>query len=109
MYFDASRVRFAYGNYTTFGFDADAGEVSNFAVGGDLIFDSATVSDFAFEEEQVTGAVAVYDGADSQIFLHDNPMESSVRLCHKPCFDLAKKWKQVWIPNFQMILKVQSS
>jgi MAST domain-containing protein len=73
MYF-MRQGRFAYGNYTTFSFDADAGEVSNFAVGGDLIFDSVKVSDFAFEEEQVTGAIAVYEGTDSQIFLHDNPM-----------------------------------
>jgi MAST domain-containing protein len=73
MYF-MRQGRFAYGNYTTFGFDADAGEISNFAVGGDLIFDSATVSDFAFEEEQVTGAIALYEGADSRILLHDNPM-----------------------------------
>ena len=73
MYF-MHQGRFAYGNYTTFSFDADAGEVSDFAVSGDLIFDSVKVSDFAFEEERVAGAVAVYDGADSQIFLHDNPM-----------------------------------
>ncbi len=66
--------RFAYGNFTTFSFDADSGEVSNFAVGGDLIFDSVTVSDFAFEDEQVAGTTAFYEGADSQIFLHDNPM-----------------------------------
>jgi len=66
--------RFAYGNFTTFSFDSDTGKVSNFAVGGDLIFDSVTVSDFVFEDEQVAGATAFYEGADSQIFLHDNPM-----------------------------------
>ncbi len=66
--------RFAYGNYTTFNFDSDAGEVSNFAISGDMIFDSVTVSDFAFKEEQVAGATAAYEGADSQILLHDNPM-----------------------------------
>ncbi len=66
--------RFAYGNYTTFSFDNSSGEVSSFAVGGDLIFNSVTVSDFAFKEERVAGATAVYEGADSQIFLHDNPM-----------------------------------
>lgn len=66
--------RFAYGNFTTFSFDEDAGEISKFAVGGDLIFDSVTVSDFAFEDEQVAGASAFYEGADSQVFLHDNPM-----------------------------------
>lgn len=73
MYF-MRQGRFAYGNYTTFSFDSDAGEVSNFAVSGDLIFDSVTVSDFAFKDEQVSGATAVYEGADSQILLHDNPM-----------------------------------
>lgn len=73
MYF-MRQGRFAYGNYTTFGFDSDAGKVSNFAVGGDLIFDSVTVSNFTFEEERVAGATAVYEGADSRILLHDNPM-----------------------------------
>jgi len=73
MYF-MRQGRFAYGNYTTFNFDSDAGEVSNFAVSGDMIFDSVTVSDFAFKEEQVAGATAVYEGAESQILLHDNPM-----------------------------------
>ena len=73
MYF-MRQGRVAYGNYTTFSFDSDAGEVSNFAVSGDMIFNSVTVSDFAFKEEQVAGATAVYEGADSQILLHDNPM-----------------------------------
>lgn len=73
MYF-MHQGRFAYGNFTTFDFDTDTGTVSNFAVSGDQIFDSVTVSDFAFEEEKVTGAVAVYEGADSRIMLHDNPM-----------------------------------
>lgn len=66
--------RSAYGNYTTFVFDPDDGEVSNFAISGDQIFDSITVSDFVFEEEKMAGGFAVYEGADSQIFLHDNPM-----------------------------------
>lgn len=73
MYF-MHQGRFAYGNFTTFSFDSDAGEVSNFAVNGDQIFDSVTVSDFAFEEEKVAGAVAFYEGANSRIMLHDNPM-----------------------------------
>lgn len=73
MYF-MRHGRFAYGNYTAFSFDQDTGEVSNFAVSGDLIFDSVAVSDFAFKEERVAGAVAVHEGADSQIFIHDNPM-----------------------------------
>lgn len=73
MYF-MHQGRFAYGNYTTFSFDADAGEVSNFAVNGDQIFDSITVSDFAFKDEQVAGAAASYNGKDSRILLHDNPM-----------------------------------
>ncbi|WP_410509112.1 MAST domain-containing protein [Methanosarcina hadiensis] len=73
MYF-MRHGRFAYGNYTTFSFDPDTGEVNNFAVSGDLIFDQITVSGFAFKEERVAGAVAVYEGDDSQIFIHDNPM-----------------------------------
>ena len=73
MYF-MHQGRSEYGNYTTFSFDADAGEISNFAISGDLIFDSINVSGFAFEKENIAGATAVYEGADSQIFLHDNPM-----------------------------------
>jgi MAST domain-containing protein len=73
MYF-MRQGRFAYGNYTTFSFDTDTGEISNFAVSGDQIFDSITVSDFAFKEEQVAGAAAIYYGENSRILLHDNPM-----------------------------------
>jgi MAST domain-containing protein len=73
MYF-MRQGRFAYGNYTTFSFDTDTGEISNFSVSGDQIFDSITVSDFAFKEEQVAGAAAIYYGENSRILLHDNPM-----------------------------------
>ncbi|WP_255336969.1 MAST domain-containing protein [Methanosarcina sp. KYL-1] len=73
MYF-MRQGRFAYGNFTTFSFDEEAGEISNFAVGGDPIFDSVTISNFDFESEQVAGASAAYQGTDSQVYLHDNPM-----------------------------------
>lgn len=73
MYF-MRQGRFAYGNYTTFSFDTNKGEISNFAVSGDQIFDSITVSDFTFKEEQVAGAAAIYYGENSRILLHDNPM-----------------------------------
>jgi MAST domain-containing protein len=73
MYF-MHQGRFAYGNYTTFSFDPDAGEISNFALSGDQIFNSVTVSDFAYKDEKLTGAVSIYYGEDSRILLHDNPM-----------------------------------
>jgi MAST domain-containing protein len=73
MYF-MHQGRLAYGNYTTFSFESDAGEISNFAVSGDQIFDSVTVSDFAYKDEQLAGASSIYYGEDSQILLHDNPM-----------------------------------
>jgi len=73
MYF-MHQGRFAYGNYTTFSFDPDAGEISNFALSGDQIFDSVTVSDFAYKDEQLAGAASIYYGEDSRILLHDNPM-----------------------------------
>lgn len=73
MYF-MRQGRFVYGNYTTFSFDTNTGEISNFAVSGDQIFDSIAVSDFSFKEEQVAGAAASYYGENSRILLHDNPM-----------------------------------
>jgi len=73
MYF-MRQGRFAYGNYTTFSFDTNTGEISNFAVSGDQIFDAITVSDFTLKEEQVAGAAAIYYGENSRILLHDNPM-----------------------------------
>ena len=65
--------RLAYGNFTTFNFN-ESGVIENFAAGGDLIFDSVTVSDFEYLDEQITGATAFYQGVDSQIFLQDSPM-----------------------------------
>ncbi|AKB62320.1 hypothetical protein MSMAP_2335 [Methanosarcina mazei SarPi] len=73
MYF-MHQGRFAYGNYTTFSFDPDAGEISNFALSGDQIFNSVTVSDFTYKDEQLTGAVSIYYGKDCRVLLHDNPM-----------------------------------
>jgi len=73
MYF-MHQGRFAYGNYTTFSFDPDAGEISNFALSGDQIFNSVTVSDFAYKDEYLAGSASIYYGEDSRILLHDNPM-----------------------------------
>ncbi|MFZ2497441.1 hypothetical protein [Methanosarcina sp.] len=63
----------AYGNFTTFNFN-ESGGIENFAADGDIIFDSVTVSDFEYLDEQVTGASAFYQGVDSQILLQDSPM-----------------------------------
>ena len=63
----------AYGNFTTFNLNK-SGVIENFAAGGDLIFDSVTVSDFGYLDEQISGATAFYQGVDSQIFLQDSPM-----------------------------------
>ncbi|MDD4498452.1 MAG: hypothetical protein PHV51_09955 [Methanosarcinaceae archaeon] len=65
----------AYGNYTTFSFD-ESGEISNFAVSGDLLFDSVKVSDFDFINQEIYGASAVYIGSSSIISLYDCPQAS---------------------------------
>lgn len=82
----------AYGNYTTFGFD-ESGEISNFAVSGDLLFDSVKVSDFDFKSQEIYGASAVYTGSSGIISLHDGPMAAlQVRALAdtKVVFDLAE-------------------
>lgn len=63
----------AFGNYTTFSFD-ELGEISNFALSGDLIFDSIKVSDFDYISQNVRGSNAAYIGSSSLINIHDNPM-----------------------------------
>jgi MAST domain-containing protein len=85
----------AYGNFTTFNFN-ESGAIENFAAGGDLIFDSVTISDFNYIDEQINGATAFYQGADSQIFLQDSPMGIfQIRaLANKTItFDLSEKVK----------------
>jgi MAST domain-containing protein len=65
--------RSAFGNYTTFTFD-ESGEISNFALSGDLIFDSIKVSDFDYVSQNIRGSNAAYIGRSSLIYIHDNPM-----------------------------------
>jgi MAST domain-containing protein len=63
----------AFGNYTTFAFD-ESGEISNFALSGDQIFDSVKVSDFDYISQNIRGSNAAYIGSSSLINIHDNPM-----------------------------------
>ncbi|WP_440948042.1 MAST domain-containing protein [Methanosarcina sp. T3] len=72
MYF-MRQGNFAYGNFTTFNFN-ESGAIENFAVGGDLLFDSVEISDFEYLDEQVTETTAFYQGVDSQILIQDSPM-----------------------------------
>ncbi|MDW7733437.1 MAG: hypothetical protein SCH66_13550 [Methanolobus sp.] len=81
----------AYGNYTTFTF-GEAGEIRNFAISGDLIFDSVKVSDFDYISRNVRGSNAAYIGNSSMINIHDNPMATmQIRAFadKKVVFDLA--------------------
>ena len=63
----------AYGNYTTFTFE-ESGEILNFALSGDVIFDSIKVSDFDYISQNIRGSNAAYIGSSSLINIHDNPM-----------------------------------
>ena len=66
--------RSAYGNYSTFTYED--GEMTDFAVSGDLIFDSVEVLDFDPISENIQGSTAVYLSDSSQINIHDNPMST---------------------------------
>lgn len=63
---------FACGNFTTFNFNR-SGIIKNFAVGGNLLFDSVEISDFEYLDEQVTEISAFYQDVDSQILVQDSP------------------------------------
>jgi len=63
----------AWGNFTTFTFN-ESGAIENFAVGGNLLFDSVAISDFEYLDEQITETTAFYQGVDSQILIQDSPM-----------------------------------
>ncbi|WP_048169088.1 hypothetical protein [Methanosarcina sp. 2.H.A.1B.4] len=63
----------ACGNFTTFNFN-ESGIIENFAVGGNLLFDSVEISDFEYLDEQITETTAFYQGVDSQILIQDSPM-----------------------------------
>ncbi|HJH28709.1 MAG TPA: hypothetical protein C5S51_03320 [Methanosarcinaceae archaeon] len=62
----------SYGHYMTYAF-GESGEIRDFAISGDAIFDSAKVSDFNYSYESLQGAVARYVGTSSLFLLHDNP------------------------------------
>ncbi|MDY9926430.1 hypothetical protein [Methanosarcina sp.] len=64
---------FACGNFTTFNFN-ESGRVENFAIGGNLLFDSVEVSDFEYLDEQITETTVFYQDIDSQILIQDSPM-----------------------------------
>lgn len=63
---------FACGNFTTFNFNR-SGIINNFAVGGNLLFDSVKISDFEYLDEQITDTTAFYQDVESQIFIQDFP------------------------------------
>lgn len=63
---------FACGNYTSFNFNK-SGKIKNFAVGGNLLFDSVEISDFEYLDEQITETTAFYQDVDSQILIKDSP------------------------------------
>lgn len=62
----------SYGHYVTYTFD-ESGEIRDFAISGENIFNSIRVSDFDYNYENLQGAVARYVGTSSLILLHDNP------------------------------------
>ena len=62
----------SYGHYATYTFD-ESGEIRDFAISGDAIFDSVQISDFDYSYESLQGAVARYVGTSSLFLLHDNP------------------------------------
>ncbi|MBN1134530.1 MAG: hypothetical protein JXA38_06415 [Methanosarcinaceae archaeon] len=61
-----------YGEYVTYTFD-EAGIVRDFAVSGDIIFDSIEVLDFIYTDENIQGSSAQYVGESAIFNLHDNP------------------------------------
>ncbi|MGP8330551.1 MAG: MAST domain-containing protein, partial [Methanosarcinaceae archaeon] len=62
----------SYGHYVTYTFN-ESGEIKDFALSGDAIFDSVRVSDFDYSHDRLQGAVASYVGTSSLFLLHDNP------------------------------------
>ncbi len=62
----------SYGHYATYTFD-ESGEIRDFMISGDAIFDSVKISDFDYSYESLQGAVARYVGTSSLFLLHDNP------------------------------------
>jgi MAST domain-containing protein len=72
MYF-MRQGSFACGNFTTFNFNEN-GRIENFAIGGNLLFDSVEISDFEYLDEQITETTAFYQDIDSQILIQDSPM-----------------------------------
>ncbi|MDO9518377.1 MAG: hypothetical protein Q7J10_10075 [Methanosarcinaceae archaeon] len=62
----------SYGHYVTYTFD-ESGEIRDFAISGDAIFDSVKASDFDYSYESLQGAVARYVGTSTLFLLHDNP------------------------------------
>ncbi|HJH31901.1 MAG TPA: hypothetical protein C5S50_06935 [Methanosarcinaceae archaeon] len=62
----------SYGHYVTYTFN-ESGEIKDFTLSGDAIFDSVIVSDFDYSYESLQGAVVHYIGTSSMFLLHDNP------------------------------------
>lgn len=62
----------SYGHYVTYTFN-ESGEIINFMISGDAIFDSVRVSDFDYSYERLQGAISSYVANSSLFLLHDNP------------------------------------
>ena len=82
----------SYGHYATYTFD-ESGEIRDFMISGDAIFDSVKISDFDYSYESLQGAVARYVGTSSLFLLHDNPtaaMQVKALADKTVTFDLAE-------------------
>lgn len=82
----------SYGHYATYTFD-ESGEIRDFMISGDAIFDSVNISDFDYSYESLQGAVARYVGTSSLFLLHDNPtaaLQVKVMADKTVTFDLAE-------------------
>ena len=62
----------SYGHYVTYTFN-ESGEIRDFTISGDMIFNLIRISDFDYSYESLQGAVARYVGTSSLFLLHDNP------------------------------------
>ena len=64
-----------FGHYVTFTVNEATGEISNYSIAGNAIFDSITVDGLDFGETQVLGSMTKIIDADGNIIMqvHDNP------------------------------------
>ncbi len=85
----------AYGEYVTLQVDEKNGNILNYGIDGNLIFNSISVKDFDFSRYYAMGTVTRIENKDGSALLqvHDNPMGVIKILTSKPMsitFDLAE-------------------